>query len=151
MLADSCFCSDKTLRSLYALIDEVFSVLIQKQFNTNGTLKLVVGDLLTTTCDVIANSFGPKEKPIEAYKPRGILEHQFAEKGGPALVAELESAEHGTWGFGDIIFTPSHKLNQGEGSPQDICHFCVPRSYEGALTLMVSKNQYFCTCLQGQL
>ena len=104
-----------------------------------------------TKCDVIANSIGPKENPTETFEPIGILEHQFAEKGGPALVAELESAEHGTWGFGDIIFTPSHKLNQGEGSPQDICHFCVPRSYEGAPTLMVSKNQYFCTCLQGQL
>lgn len=93
---------------------------------------------MTTGCDVIANSVGPKESETETFVPKGILEHQFANSGGPALVAELESAEHGTWGFGDIIFTPTHNLYQGQGSPQDICHFCVPRSYEGGQTLMVS-------------
>lgn len=107
-------------------------------FNTNGKLVVVVGDILETKCDVVANSIGPKENETSTFIPIGLLEDQFAKKGGPELVKELESAQHGSWGYGDIIFTPSHDIDQGDGFPQDICHFCVPRAFEGEPTLCVS-------------
>ena len=114
-------------------------MLLQTPFNTNGTLKIVVGDLLKTQCDVVANSVGPKEKANSKFIPKGMLEHQFADKGGAGLIKELEGTKHGCWGFGDIIFTASYSLNKGEGSPKEICHFCVPRTYQGSYTLLVSQ------------
>lgn len=115
------------------------TALIETKFNTNGKLVIVVGDIIKANCDVVGNSIGPKDDVTSTFVPRGVLEAGFAEKGGVELVKELESKKHGRWGFGDIIFTPSHNLNKGDDTdPKDICHFCVPRSFEGEITISVS-------------
>ena len=89
-------------------------------------------------CDVVANSVGTKSAVTENVLSRGVIAQQFGRRGGRGLVNEVASAQHACWTYGEIKFTDSHGLNTGGDSPKKIVHFCVPKTYGGDSTYLVS-------------
>ena len=100
-------------------------------------------------CDVIANSVGPKKLIGQNVLAYGNLAKQFAMKGGQGLIDELASSQNKSWTYGDIRFTASHDLNKEDYSPKHIVHFCVPKSYGGDYTYLVTMpyHIYLRVCL----
>ena len=93
-------------------------------------------------CDVVANSVGPKKFIGQNVLAYGNLAKQFGIKGGQKLIDELAGSQNICWTHGDIRFTASHDLNKEDSSPKHIVHFCVPDSYGGDSTYLVTMQHH---------
>ena len=90
----------------------------------------------------MANSVGPRWNGNTDILADGVLAKQFGQAGGPELVEDLKDPSRlkKKFGFGDIIFTDLYDMYKGVGSPEHICHICVPRQYNEEYTYTVSLN-----------
>lgn len=90
--------------------------------------------------DVIANSVKPKtslNEDVLRTSTGGSLAPQFAQRCGPELVDDLSSSNRPCWETGALTTTESYDMDCGEGSPQKVIHFCLPKIWNGSNTYQV--------------